>query len=59
MIGERLMVHPTSVTNTIDRLERQQAGDPQAEPPPTAGAVLAEIHRRAGRDVVEAGHPGP
>src|SRR5260370_8105743 len=22
-IGERLMVHPTSVTNTIDRLERQ------------------------------------
>ena len=22
MIGERLMVHPTSVTNTIDRLER-------------------------------------
>jgi DNA-binding MarR family transcriptional regulator len=23
VIGERLMVHPTSVTNTIDRLERQ------------------------------------
>ena len=23
LIGERLMVHPTSVTNTIDRLERQ------------------------------------
>src|SRR5215469_4861756 len=22
LIGERLMVHPTSVTNTIDRLER-------------------------------------
>src|ERR1700756_2281885 len=24
LIGERLMVHPTSVTNTIDRLEQQR-----------------------------------
>ena len=32
VIGERLMVHPTSVTNIISRLERQRAGHPPPEP---------------------------
>ncbi|RJL24529.1 MarR family transcriptional regulator [Bailinhaonella thermotolerans] len=49
-IGERLMVHPTSVTNTIDRLER--AGLVRRRPNPRDGrGVLAEITDR-GRDVV-------
>src|SRR3569833_962942 len=50
-IGERLMVHPTSVTNTIDRLERQ--GYVARRPNPRAGrGVLAEL-TPAGRDAVE------
>src|SRR3954447_16707627 len=50
-IGERLMVHPTSVTNTIDRLERQ--GYVRRRPNPSDGrGVLAEI-TESGRDVVE------
>jgi DNA-binding MarR family transcriptional regulator len=50
-IGERLMVHPTSVTNTIDRLERQ--GYVRRRPNPRDGrGVLAEI-TDSGRDVVE------
>jgi DNA-binding MarR family transcriptional regulator len=49
-IGERLMVHPTSVTNTIDRLER--AGLVCRMPNPRDGrGVLAQI-TPAGRDVV-------
>src|SRR5699024_3032004 len=41
-IGERLMVHPTSVTNTIDRLEGQ--GLVLRRPNPSDGrGVLAEI----------------
>ncbi|RCV53261.1 MarR family winged helix-turn-helix transcriptional regulator [Marinitenerispora sediminis] len=50
-IGERLMVHPTSVTNTIDRLERQ--GLVRRRPNPSDGrGTLAEI-TDAGRRVVE------
>jgi DNA-binding MarR family transcriptional regulator len=50
-IGERLMVHPTSVTNTIDRLERQ--GYVHRRPNPRDGrGVLAEI-TDSGRDTVE------
>ncbi|MFE7193138.1 MarR family winged helix-turn-helix transcriptional regulator [Kitasatospora sp. NPDC057541] len=50
-IGERLMVHPTSVTNTVDRLER--AGLVARHPNPLDGrGVLAAITGR-GREVVE------
>jgi DNA-binding MarR family transcriptional regulator len=50
-IGERLMVHPTSVTNTIDRLERQ--GFVRRMPNPRDGrGTLAEITDH-GRETVE------
>ncbi|GAA1967169.1 MarR family transcriptional regulator [Kitasatospora viridis] len=50
-IGERLMVHPTSVTNTVDRLEK--AGLVSRRPNPLDGrGVLAAITPR-GREVVE------
>ncbi len=50
-IGERLMVHPTSVTNTIDRLEGQ--GFVRRRPNPSDGrGVLAEI-TDSGRRVTE------
>jgi DNA-binding MarR family transcriptional regulator len=50
-IGERLMVHPTSVTNTIDRLERQ--GYVRRRPNPRDGrGVRAEI-TESGRAAVE------
>ncbi|WP_441250210.1 MarR family winged helix-turn-helix transcriptional regulator [Kitasatospora sp. McL0602] len=50
-IGERLMVHPTSVTNTIDRLVR--AGLVARRPNPLDGrGVLAAITDQ-GREVVE------
>jgi DNA-binding MarR family transcriptional regulator len=50
LIGERLMVHPTSVTNTIDRLERQDLVVRQPNPQDRRG-TLAEI-TQAGREVV-------
>jgi DNA-binding MarR family transcriptional regulator len=51
-IGERLQVHPTSITSIIDRLEK--AGLVARVPHPEDGrAVLAEI-TLAGREVVEA-----
>ncbi|WP_042374047.1 MarR family winged helix-turn-helix transcriptional regulator [Streptacidiphilus neutrinimicus] len=51
-IGQRLMVHPTSVTNTVDRLEA--AGLVTRRPNPLDGrGVLAAITPK-GRDVVEA-----
>ncbi len=51
VVGERLMVHPTSVTNTIDRLEKQ--GLVRRRPNPADGrGRLAEI-TEAGREVVE------
>jgi DNA-binding MarR family transcriptional regulator len=51
-MGERLQVHPTSITSIIDRLEA--AGLVVRRPHPQDGrAVLAEI-TDAGREVVEA-----
>ena len=51
VIGSRLMVHPTSVTNAIDRLVA--AGYVERRPNPDDGrGVLAGITDR-GRDVVE------
>jgi DNA-binding MarR family transcriptional regulator len=51
MIGERLMVHPTSVTNTIDRLVTQ--GFVERRPNPRDGrGVLARLSP-AGRKVVK------
>ncbi len=50
-IGERLMVHPTSVTNTVDRLVR--SGLVAKRPNPNDGrGTLAAITAR-GREVVE------
>jgi DNA-binding MarR family transcriptional regulator len=51
VIGERLMVHPTSVTNIISRLERQQMVVRRPNPSDGRGR-LAEI-TDTGRDVVE------
>lgn len=51
-IGERLMVHPTSVTNTVDRLVR--SGLVGKRPNPNDGrGTLASITDK-GREVVEA-----
>jgi DNA-binding MarR family transcriptional regulator len=52
LIGERLMVHPTSVTNTINRLEQAKLVIRRPNPADRRG-TLAEI-TRAGRSVVEA-----
>ncbi|GII91294.1 MarR family winged helix-turn-helix transcriptional regulator [Sinosporangium siamense] len=49
-IGERLMVHPTSVTNTVDRLERAGLVRRMRNPRDGRG-VLAEITDR-GREIV-------
>ena len=50
-IGERLQVHPTSVTNIVDRLEK--SGLVARKPNPLDGrGVLAEI-TDAGREAVE------
>ncbi|CAM5252874.1 MULTISPECIES: MarR family transcriptional regulator [Streptomyces] len=51
-IGERLMVHPTSVTNTVDRLVRSGLVDKRPNPNDGRG-TLASITDK-GRDVVEA-----
>jgi DNA-binding MarR family transcriptional regulator len=51
VIGERLMVHPTSVTNIVDRLSRQ--GFVELRPNPADGrGKLAEI-TPVGRSVAE------
>ncbi|WP_184756075.1 MarR family winged helix-turn-helix transcriptional regulator [Streptosporangium album] len=50
-IGERLMVHPTSVTNTVDRLERAGLVRRMRNPRDGRG-VLAEITEE-GRGVVD------
>ncbi len=49
-IGDRLMVHPTSVTNTVDRLERAGLVRRMRNPKDGRG-VLAEITGK-GREVV-------
>ena len=41
VIGQRLMVHPTSVTNTIDRLEAQQLVERQPNPSDGRGVLAA------------------
>jgi DNA-binding MarR family transcriptional regulator len=51
VLGERLMVHPTSVTNIIDRLENQGLVARRRNPLDGRGR-LAEI-TRPGRDAVE------
>ena len=51
-IGERLMVHPTSVTNTVDRLVRSGLVDKRPNPNDGRG-TLASITGK-GREVVEA-----
>jgi DNA-binding MarR family transcriptional regulator len=51
LIGERLMVHPTSVTNTINRLESQHLVVRRPNPQDRRG-ILAEI-TPAGRNVVK------
>src|SRR3984885_2983724 len=51
IIGQRLMVHPTSVTNTIDRLEKQELVIRRPNPRDGRG-TLAEI-TPAGRDVMQ------
>jgi DNA-binding MarR family transcriptional regulator len=49
-IGQRLQVHPTSVTNIIDRLEK--SGLVARRPNPDGRGTLAELTAK-GRDVVE------
>jgi DNA-binding MarR family transcriptional regulator len=51
LIGERLMVHPTSVTNTIDRLERQHFVVRKPNPRDGRG-TLAEI-TPDGREIMQ------
>ncbi|MFD8814916.1 MarR family winged helix-turn-helix transcriptional regulator [Streptomyces sp. NPDC059627] len=51
-IGERLMVHPTSVTNTVDRLVKSGLVDTRPNPNDGRG-TLATITEK-GREVVEA-----
>jgi DNA-binding MarR family transcriptional regulator len=51
VIGERLMVHPTSVTNIIGRLERQKLVIRRPNPADGRG-TLAEITDQ-GRDLVQ------
>jgi DNA-binding MarR family transcriptional regulator len=51
LIGQRLMVHPTSVTNTIDRLERQELVVRKPNPRDGRG-TLAEI-TPAGREIMQ------
>jgi DNA-binding MarR family transcriptional regulator len=51
LIGERLMVHPTSVTNTIDRLEHQAFVVRKPNPRDGRG-TLAEI-TPTGREVMQ------
>jgi DNA-binding MarR family transcriptional regulator len=46
----RLQVHPTSVTNTVDRLERD--GLARREPHPTDGRATLVVLTDAGRDLV-------
>jgi len=50
-IGERLMVHPTSVTNSIDRLER--SGFVERRPNPRDGRGTLAAITESGRRVVE------
>ena len=50
-IGERLMVHPTSVTNTVDRLARSGLVDKRPNPNDGRGTLAAITAK--GREAVE------
>lgn len=52
-IGDRLQVHPASVTNTVDRLERD--GFVRREPHPTDGRTTLGVITAAGRTATTAG----
>lgn len=52
VIGSRLQVHPTSVTNAVDRLE--EAGLVRREPHPTDRRATLVAITQAGRDVAAA-----
>jgi DNA-binding MarR family transcriptional regulator len=60
IIGERLMVHPTSVTNTIDRLEQHGLVARKPNPRDGRGTLAAitpagrEVMRRATDDLMQA-----
>ena len=60
IIGERLMVHPTSVTNTIDRLEHGQLVERKPNPRDGRGTLAAitpagrAVMRRATDDLMQA-----
>ena len=60
VIGERLMVHPTSVTNTIDRLELQHLVERKPNPRDGRGTLAAiteagrEVMRQATDDLMRA-----
>jgi DNA-binding MarR family transcriptional regulator len=60
LIGQRLMVHPTSVTNIIDRLERQQLVIRKPNPRDGRGTLAEitptglEVMRRATADLMKA-----
>ena len=56
VIGSRLMVHPTSVTNAIDRLGGGRLRGAAAEPGRRPGCAGADHRRRPGRR--RAGHDG-
>jgi DNA-binding MarR family transcriptional regulator len=51
-IGQRLQVHPASVTNTVDRLERD--GLVRRAPHPDDGRTTLAVITDRGREVVEA-----
>ena len=60
-IGERLMVHPTSVTNIVQRLEQQGFVERRPNPRDGRGALAAltdpgrEVMERATKDLVGTG----
>jgi DNA-binding MarR family transcriptional regulator len=54
-VGERLQVHATSVTNAVDRLERQ--GFVERRPHPSDRRAVLAVITRKGRAVVKAATP--
>ena len=54
-VGERLQVHATSVTNAVDRLERQ--GFVERRPHPSDRRAILAVITRKGRAVVKAATP--
>jgi DNA-binding MarR family transcriptional regulator len=60
-IGERLMVHPTSVTNIVQRLEQQGFVERRPNPRDGRGALASltaagrEVMERATKDLVDTG----